>query len=314
MGDSQNIYVSQDTPSAMKEIIANVAYSCASELGEGALWDERHSKLWWVDITRGHVHLFDPKTKINKTFQLESPVGTVVQEDGGGVIVAVRNGFARYDTESGVFEMIAMVEHENSSIRFNDGKCDPSGRFWAGTLAEDGTGNVGKLFTLGNDLSVTCKISGVGISNGLGWSPSGDTMYYIDSMSQKVVAYAYDGAHGDITDPKVVAEIDSVEGTPDGMCVDEEGMLWVALWGGAKVLRIHPGTGERLCEVIVPNVQKVTSCTLGGENLTTLLITTASQGLTPHEKKEQPNAGSLFSAEVGVRGLPANLFKGKLSA
>lgn len=297
----------------MKEIIANVAYSYASELGEGALWDERRSKLWWVDITRGHLHLFDPKTKINKTFQLDSPVGTVVLEDGADIIVAVKNGFGRYDTESGVFEMIAMVEHENSSIRFNDGKCDPVGRFWAGTLAEDGTRNIGKLFSLGNDLSVTCKISGVGISNGLGWSPTGDKMYYIDSMSQKIVAYTYDKVRGDISDPEVVVKIDSTEGTPDGMCVDEEGMLWVALWDGGKVIRIHPESSERLCEVIVPNVKKVTSCTLGGENLTTLFITTASQGLTLSEKREQPNAGSLFVAEVGVRGLPVNLFKGKLS-
>lgn len=293
----------------MKEIIATVAYQCDAELGEGALWDKRQSKLLWVDITQGHLHRFDPKTGGNETFAIGVPVGAVVPEEGGDVVLAVRNGFGRYDTKRGVFEMLATIEHKNQSIRFNDGKCDPSGRFWAGTLSEDGSRDVGNLFCLENDLSLTCKISGVGISNGIGWSPEKDKMYYIDSLSQKVMMYTYDNVQGNIGNPHIVTKIDIHEGTPDGMCVDSEGMLWVALWNGGKVVRIHSTTGERLNEVVVPNVSKVTSCTFGGENLTTLFITTARKGLTPHEEREQPTAGSVFSVEVEISGLQANHFK-----
>ncbi|MCR4286083.1 MAG: SMP-30/gluconolactonase/LRE family protein, partial [Candidatus Kaiserbacteria bacterium] len=223
--------------------------------------------------------------------------------------VAVQNGFGRYDTKSGVLEMLATVEHENSSIRFNDGKCDPAGRFWAGTMAQDGTPDAGSLYCLDYDLIVTKKLGGIGISNGIGWSPKADKMYYIDSRSQKVVEYSYDLASGAISSPRTVVEIEVKEGTPDGMCVDAEGMLWVALWDGGKVIRINPKNGERLSEVMVPKVQKVTSCAFGGKDLSTLFITTARVDLSPDEERRQPDAGSLFSVVVGVRGLPANVFE-----
>lgn len=295
----------------MNALTARLVHQYRAELGEGALWDARHGKLLWVDITRGHLHRFDPKTKTNETFGVGIPVGAVVPEEGGDVVLAVKNGFARYDTLSRTLAMLTTVEHENPSIRFNDGKCDPEGRFWAGTLAEDGTENAGKLFCLEGNLSVSEKLSGLGISNGIGWSPSGERMYYIDSVTQKILEFSYDGESGSITEPRVVVEIETEEGTPDGMCVDREGMLWVALWDGGKVVRINPESGERLLDVLVPGVNRVTSCALGGENLNTLFITTARQGLTFNEEKEQPNAGSLFAVDAGVVGLPVNLFRGK---
>lgn len=293
----------------MKKISASITYRCASVLGEGALWDERQSKLLWVDIAQGHLHRFDPKSGTNETFEIGVSVGSVALEDEGDVVLAVRNGIGRYDTKSNVLEMLVTMEHENKNVRFNDGKCDPAGRFWAGTLSEDGASDIASLFCLENDLSLSCKISRVGISNGICWSPEKDTMYYIDSMSQNVVAYRYSCVDGGIHSPRVVVEIDIEEGTPDGMCVDVEGMLWVALWGGGKVIRIHPRTGNRLLEVYVPNASKVTSCAFGGENLTTLFITTARQGLTSREESEQMDAGSLFMAEVGIQGLSTNLFR-----
>lgn len=291
----------------MNELTADLLYHIEAELGEGALWDDRSSKLLWVDILAGYVHRFNPITKVNETFEIGQPVGTVALDEDGDLVLAVKNGFARYNTTSQEFSMLKIVEHENSSIRFNDGKCDPSGRFWAGTMSQDGTPAAGNLYCL-EDLSLTQKISKVGISNGLGWSPGSDTMYYIDSASQKVLAFGYDVRTGSITSPRTVFEIEATEGTPDGMCVDADGKLWVALWGGGKVMRIDPENGERLCEVRVPNVSKVTSCALGGEDMSTLYITTARQGFTEEDIKNEPNAGSLFCADVGVRGLLTSRF------
>ncbi len=293
----------------MKIMTANLIYPYQAELGEGALWDERISRLWWVDITNGRLHRFDPKTKVNETFEIGSPVGTVVPEEGRDVVLAIKDGFASYDTKTEKLEMLATVEHANQSVRFNDGKCDPAGRFWAGTLAQDGTVDAGDLYCLESNLTLTVKIKDVGISNGLGWNLLGDKMYYVDSLSQKVVEFSYNLKDGVITNPRTVVVFKANEGTPDGMCVDSEGMLWVALWDGSKVVRLNPENGEYLCEVHVPCVHKVTSCTLGGENLSTLFITTARQGFTSEDEKNQPDAGSLFAAEVGVRGLTANLFK-----
>lgn len=289
--------------------IAELVYKSTAVLGEGPLWDEKNSVLWWVDIVEGHVHRFDPETKQDKIFSIGTPVGAVTLDKDDHLILAVKDGFARYITETGTFEMLAHVIHENASVRFNDGKCDSRGRFWAGTLAEDGTRGAGKLFCLDTDFSVTEKLSDVGISNGIGWSPEGNVMYYIDSLSQQVVAFEYDVESGAITSPRTIVEIKRSEGTPDGTCVDVEGMLWVALWGGGKVVRVSPENGEVLCEVRVPGVTNVTSCAFGGKNMSTLFITTARQGLTKKEIEEQPIAGSIFLADVGVSGLFASKYK-----
>jgi sugar lactone lactonase YvrE len=294
----------------MRSYTAELAHQYPATLGEGALWDERRGVLWWVDIVPGNVHCFNPTTKINETFAIGTPVGAVVLDTEGHLILAVKDGFARYNTENGVCEMLAIVPHVNESIRFNDGKCDPEGRFWAGTLAEDGPQNVGTLYCLERDFSITKKLQGVGISNGIAWSPSGDTMYYIDSVTQKVLAFQYANSTGAISHSRVVIEIPSSVGVPDGMCVDSLGMLWVALWDGGKVIQIHPVSGEILSEVVVPNVRKVTSCAFGGEDMNTLFITTARQGLTSEEERYEPHAGSLFAVPVPVSGLTTYVFHG----
>lgn len=294
----------------MKTYIADLVYTSAAVLGEGPLWDEKRGVLWWVDIVGGQVHKFNPGTKQDEVFSVGTPVGAVALDEEVGLMLAVKDGFARYDTETCIFEMLATVGHTNKSIRFNDGKCDPVGRFWAGTLAEDGTPDAGRLFCLEHDLSVTEKLSGVGISNGIGWNANEDTMYYIDSRSQQVVAFEYDKESGTITHPHTIVTIDEAEGTPDGMCVDFEGMVWVALWGGGKVVRINPDNGERLAEVQIPGVTHVTSCTFGGEDMNILFMTTAREGLTENELEMQPLAGSLFAIETDTTGRFAYTYKG----
>jgi sugar lactone lactonase YvrE len=293
----------------MIQIKAGLEFKIEAELGEGALWDARLERLWWVDILKSRLHRFDPASKSNETFEIGSPVGTVVPEEGRDVVLAVKNGFASFDSESGKLEMLAAMEHENPTIRFNDGKCDPAGRFWAGTMALGGRAGAGNLFCLERDLSVTRKIKGVSISNGLGWNAAADTMYYIDSPSQRVLAFSYDNASGGISAPRTAVEIAASEGAPDGMCVDAEGLLWIAIWGAGKVARFNPADGGRLAEVKVEGANLTTSCAIGGAAQTTLYITTAREHLSPEDLKSQPHAGSLFSAEVGVKGQPANPFK-----
>src|SRR5260370_777914 len=192
---------------AVKTYPGELAYQSAAELGEGALWDHRIDRLWWVDILQGRLHRFDPATKINETFEVGGLVGTVVPDEGGGLLLAVKNGFASYDPESRKLEMLASMEHENPTIRFNEGKCDAGGRFWAGTMALGGRAGAGHLFCLHSDLSVSRKIKGVSISNGLGWSPEADKMYYIDSPSQRVLEFSYDNLSGGISGPRVAVEI-----------------------------------------------------------------------------------------------------------
>jgi len=294
----------------MKQYTATVLFQYEAELGESPLWDANRHMLWWVDITKGHLHSFDPKTIHDETIVFDTSLGCIVFDEHGNLICAVKNGFSRYRVESGEIEILKTVEHAHQSIRFNDGKCDPEGRFWAGTLAEDGAHDAGILYCLEKDFSIIEKQQGVGISNGIAWSPSGDTLYYIDSVTQRVVAYQYTSSTGAISHSRVVIEIPPYVGVPDGMCVDNLGMLWVALWDGGKVVQIHPTSGEILSEVVVPNVRKVTSCAFGGEDMNTLFITTARQGLTPEEERYEPHAGSLFAVAVDAFGLQGHVFHG----
>jgi sugar lactone lactonase YvrE len=304
------IKASKDNFAAMKKIIADIAYHNSATLGEGAIWDESILRLWWVDIVEGVLHCFDPYTEKNISFRLGISVGAVVPTTSGRLLLAVKNGFAEYDPQVGELHMLTEITHSNLSIRFNDGKCDPAGRFWAGTLAEDGTKDAGILYCLDTDFSVQNKIENVGISNGIVWSISGDVLFYIDSTTQKIVSYAYDIKTGNIRDQRDVYVFPETEGVPDGMCIDGEGMLWVALWDGGKVVRIDPRKGKQIGEVVVPGVTRVTSCALNDAGV--LYITTASVGLTDIEKHNQPNAGSLFKANVDVKNSLTHVFRGVL--
>jgi sugar lactone lactonase YvrE len=178
-------------------------------------------------------------------------------------------------------------------------------------MAHEGTSETGKLFCLESDLSINCKLDCISISNGIVWNARADKMFYVDSPTQQIIEFDYDLKTGSIGSPRTVIEIEKEVGTPDGMCIDAEDMLWAALWDGGRVIRINPASGEIVGEVIVPRVRKVTSCALGGCTMSTLFITTARQGFTEEDAKNEPNAGSLFAVDVDVPGVQANLFKAK---
>ncbi len=291
-------------------IPAELVLDARALLGEGPIWDVRRQALYWVDIAGGKVHIFDPTTGQDRAIDVGQPVGTIVPRRNGGALVALRDGFAALDLETGALTMIADPEAHLPQNRFNDGKCDPAGRFWAGTmrLAEDRTG-AGSLYRLDPDLTVHKMWSNITVANGIAWSHDATTMYYIDTPTRMVVAFEYDLATGAIANPKPVISTPDGPGFPDGMTIDAEGMLWVAYWDGWRVVRWDPATGEALAVIELP-VQRPTAPWFGGPDLDVLYITSARVGLSEEALQQQPHAGGLFAARPGVRGVPAFEFAG----
>lgn len=284
-------------------------YSCY--LGEGPVWDKKNECIWWVDILGGHIHSYTPSSDTHNILHTDHQVGAVALRESGGLIAAIENGIAMVNMQSGEMSYVAKIEEELNNNRFNDGKCDPQGRFWAGTM-DDVTekGGAGKLYMLDHMLQVSEKVSDVSCSNGLAWNSEGSLLYYIDSPTREVVAFDYDNAMGGISNKRVIIRIPNEDGIPDGMTIDKDGMLWIALWNGWKVARYDPSNGQLLAEVPVP-VAQVTSCTFGGTALDELYITTARKQLTDAELATQPLAGCLFICkDTGCAGLPAHKFNG----
>lgn len=275
----------------------DVVLDATASLGEGPVWDARSSTLRWVDIEPGEVHRFDPASGVDTFFEVGEAVGTVAVRAAGGLVLATKSGLYTCLDNGG---RRAVLHEVDTAGRFNDGKADPWGRFWAGTMVE-GTDGAGALYRLDPDHSLHRVLTGVTISNGLGWSPDGRTMYYIDTTARGVDAFDHDPSTGELTDRRRLIDVE--RGWPDGMTVDADGCLWVALWDGWGVRRYAPD-GRLLTTVEVP-ARRVTSCAFGGS---ALYITTARTGLT--DFTDQPKAGSLFACDPGVAGLPAGEWAG----
>jgi sugar lactone lactonase YvrE len=287
-------------------ISAELVLDARAKLGEGALWDANRQQLLWVDILGQSLHIFDPSTGKDQAINVGQFVGTVVPRRSGGVMVAVYDGFAALDPVSGNLEFIADPEADLPDNRFNDGKCDPAGRFWAGTMSLKRVAESGSLYVLDPDHTVRKMVTGVTTSNGIVWTGDARTMYYIDTRLQRVDAFDYDLATGTIANRRVAFEVPTDEGRPDGMTIDAEDKLWVAHWEGGRVTRWDPVAGHLLQTIRVP-VARVTSCAFGGPDLDTLYITTA-QPTEPDPS--QPHAGGLFVARPDVRGVPAFAYAG----
>jgi sugar lactone lactonase YvrE len=288
---------------------AELVVDAKVELGEGALWDEQAQVLYWVDILGSKLFVYNPATGENTAYDVGQHVGTVVLRQPGGVMLAVRNGFARFDLDTSTLDIVADPESDKTENRFNDGKCDPAGRFWAGTMSYSQSLDAGSLYRLDSDLSVHKMIDGVTISNGIVWTSDHKTMYYIDTTPRTVVAYDYDNATGNISNLRTVINVPEEYGPPDGMAIDSEGMLWVAHFSGSAVRRWNPSTGEML-EVVELPTSSVTSCAFGGENLDELYITTARIQLSDEQLELQPLAGGLFKVKVGIKGTTTYRFDG----
>ena len=292
-------------------IEAELRFSLLCDLGEGSLWDEKDQVLYWIDIVQNKVYCFNPSNNSNLGYDVGENVGTVVVTTNGKLLLALRSGFACLDPETGRITRLSNPEADKRHTRFNDGKCDPRGRFWAGTMVENSQKGDGALYCLDTDLTVTQMLSGVSCSNGLVWSHDCRKFYYIDTPTMQIQCFDYDPDTALLGSRRIVAEFPRGSGSPDGMAIDQDDGLWVALFGGAKVVRIDPKSGETKYEVSV-SVPNATSCAFGGADLDELFITTAHVGLNDEDRRRYPMAGSLFSVKVPYKGIPARRFAREL--
>jgi sugar lactone lactonase YvrE len=283
-----------------------VAFDTGAELGEGALWDWRGDLLVSVDIAAGRVLVSDPRDGSTRSFDVGQPVGAAMLRGEHDLLLAVRDGFATLDLETGAVEPLVAVEADMPGNRMNDGACDASGRCFAGTMATDDAPGAGTLYRLDGDLSVHVVLRGVTISNGLGWSPSGSVMYYIDSKAGGIDAHDFEADSGALSGRRRLVDTDPAWGLPDGLAVDAEGGIWVAFWGGSA-LRRFSAEGE-LTETLELPAARPTRPAFGGAELDQLYVTSAK--LDPGQAEDGDLGGAIFVLEPGVRGVRATAFAG----
>jgi sugar lactone lactonase YvrE len=294
-----------NAPAGVPILTARPVTAAVAEHGEGPVWHHSFAGVRWVDMLAGDIlELVAPDT-VSRTH-----VGTVAAafrpRRSGGVVLADERGFVLLHDDLTVERRLPDV-WDDRGVRMNDGGADPAGNFWCGSMAYDESPGAGSFYRLTPDLTATKVLDDVTISNGFGFSPDGDRAYYIDTPTRKVDVFDY--ADGTLTDRRTAVQIVGGPGAPDGLTVDAEGCLWVALFGGSAVHRYSPD-GELLAVVPIPAVQ-VTACTFGGPGLDRLYVTTSREGLDADDRAAQPLAGALFAVDAaGVRGLPVLEFAG----
>jgi sugar lactone lactonase YvrE len=277
-----------------------------ADLGEGPAWDSRNSLLYWVDIRAGHLHIFDPANGSDRFINTGESLGCAAPRLRGGLVLGLDSSFVSGD--AGLKALVNPEPHLPGN-RFNDGKCDPAGRFLAGSMDNEEVEASGSLYSLSPDGSVKTLLAGTRISNGLAWSPDYHTFYFIDTPTRTVMAYDYDLASGMIASPRPAISVPPKLGWPDGMTSDTLGMLWVALWGGAKLTRWDPHTGQLLEEIPLP-AWNISSCAFGGPDLTDLYITSARKGMSTEQLEKYPFSGGLIRICTNIQGMPTFEFGG----
>jgi sugar lactone lactonase YvrE len=286
--------VSED---AVETLRVAVAVRAAAQVGEGPVWDATTARLDWVDIPAGLVHTSDIETGRTATRRLPTQVGAVTRSVGGGYVVACKEGFGAFSPDGDFTVRHAVL---GADERMNDAKCDPAGRFWAGSTMLDFRAGRGALHVLRPDWSTEVVRDGLTLPNGMGWSPDARTFYLADSYAYAIYAFSFDLAGGTLSDERTLVEFTEADGMPDGLCVDTDGCLWVAMWGGARVLRISP-TGDVLSVVAMP-VRQPSSCAFAGDDLDVLCVTSARDGL---DLGADAPDGSVFRVSgTGAVGLP----------
>jgi sugar lactone lactonase YvrE len=278
-------------------------------LGEGIRWDGRLDEVLAVDILAGRVYRgrvdADGGLGLIREYQVPGTVGAIVPVHGDeGWVLAAGRGFA-YLSRDGNIRPLAEVAP--TGTRMNDGACDPQGRFWAGTLADDFHSGGGALFRLGRGGQVDRVLSDLTISNGLGWSPDGTTMYLVDSGPGVLHAFSFEPETGAISDSRALVTVPEDVGTPDGLTVDANGDIWVAIYGGGRVHRYSP-TGELRQALLVPAAQ-CTSCAFAGPELKRLYVTTATEGWSDEQRRAEPTAGLVYRFDTDAIGRSAAPFR-----
>ncbi|MCF8225952.1 MAG: SMP-30/gluconolactonase/LRE family protein [Bacteroidales bacterium] len=284
-----------------------IADSTLCSLGEGAIWDADGNRLFYIDIIGKKLFEFDPVSGDKTAYEMPSMIGTVVVDDKDHVIVALEDGIYRYNLEKKNLEFLACPPENDSTQRFNDGKCDPAGRFWVGTMSLTGGKESSHLFSMDKENNVKVKLDGITISNGIVWTSDKKQMYYIDTPTKKVMEYSYENATGNISNPRIAVTVADSLGSPDGMAIDADDNIWVCMWGGSAVCKFDPQTGKLLKRIMVP-AKNVTSCAFSGPDLRDLYITTARIGTGKEALEEFPNAGALFMISTKEKGAPTHVY------
>jgi sugar lactone lactonase YvrE len=293
---------------AQKQKTAQLVIDARATLGEGSIWDYRNGELLWLDIEQSKLYIYTPALKKLVSKELGQKPGTVVPAVNGSIIIALKSGlFAFSRKDSGLKKLVPGPEKDRPLNRFNDGKCDPAGRLWVGTMSSNGEAHQGRLYMFDLDGSFHIKIDSTSTSNGIVWTSNHRKMYYIDTPCSCVVEYSYDESTGKIDSSRMAIQIPKELGYPDGMTIDSEDKLWIAHWGGFGVYRWDPQSGKLMETVKVP-AKNVTSCAFGDDRLDILYITTARQGNSEEELKQYPLSGGLFKIKPGVKGVHAFYF------
>lgn len=290
---------------------AHLFRNTSAHLGEGVLWHPVRKTLLWVDILGKRIFETSVSGKDDSVTEKVAPkmVGALLPTPAGVYHAVLQDGLYEIGKSDGHFHKVSEPgSFDTQSLRLNDAKCDPRGRLWAGSLSLKGESGKGALYRFTPKTGWQTQLTGVSISNGLAWSLDHRTLYYIDSALKAVQVFAYDLETGSLGARLKVFKVDSIPGLPDGCTLDAKGRLWIAHWDGFCVSCWDPESGRLLDQVHLP-VSQVTSCTFGGERLDTLFITTAATELSAQQREEQPLAGQLFCANVGVAGISANLYE-----
>jgi len=279
-----------------------------ASLGECPLWSVAEQALYWVVINAPSLNRFEPATGRNTAMPMPESIGCFALRRSGGFVVALRNGMWLALRDGTLEAKVAAAPYDPAHHRYNDGRCDPRGRFFAGSMNEARDAASAALMRLDADFTLTRVFGDLTISNGLAWSPDGRTMYHADTPARSVNAYDFDVATGAPSNRRLFAQWSGETDRPDGGAVDSEGCYWSAFYGGAKVVRISPA-GRTLAEYPVPAMCP-TMCAFGGPDLRTLYVTTARQMREADELARLPQSGGLFAMAVAVPGLPESLFAG----
>jgi sugar lactone lactonase YvrE len=280
----------------------------SDKLGESPLWDERSQALYWVDSRGPSLQRYDAARGKPERWSLPALVGSIAFRRGGGLLLALQTGVFRVAEAGAEPELIVDPEPDKPGNRLNDGRCEPAGRFWVGSMSERARDPVGSLYRI--DPNGSCHRHGneVIVPNSLAWSPDGKRMYFADTYRQVIWAFDYDAATGEARERRVFRDTSGHPGRPDGSATDAEGCLWNCEYGGWRVLRYRPdGEIDRVIELPVANP---TCCCFGGADFRTLYVTSATQRLTPEELARQPHAGGVFALATDIAGLPEHRFAG----
>lgn len=291
-----------------KSLSFELAAPTDATVGEGPVWDQERQLLWWVDVLGDSIHRHSFAARGNDSYVVPQTIGAVALRTGPGLLAAVRQGFGLW-TEGVGLDLRVEVESDLATNRMNDGKVDPAGRMWAGTMADDATPGAGALYRLDPDWQVTQHLDGLTVSNGLDWSADGRTMYFIDSGPRRLYTFDFDLTEGTLSNQRTLVQWpEDVDAVPDGMAVAVDGSLWVAMCFGSCVER-YDASGELLARYQLPT-RVVTSCAFGGPSLDRLFVTTGTATLTDEQRRAQPGAGALFVGQTDTAGRPSSIFGG----